>query len=238
MEKAQKLLGYSSYEELIKHYNSLQSISFDYAVVEYEENIKVVRYDGEWKDVGTWNTLTEVMNSNYIGKVQADKTCDNLHVINESDLPIICMGLKDVVVAASPEGILVSDKVNSSYIKPFVENIHQQIRFTEKSWGNFKVIDVDSESLTIKITLAPKQQMSYHSHKCRREIWNIIEGRGRVIIDDIETSIGSGDIIDLPIGCKHTVIADTNLKIIEVQIGKDIDIEDKEIFELRGDTLW
>ena len=229
MEKSQKLLGYSSYKELLKHYDSLQSISFDYAVVEHEENIKVVRYDGEWKDVGTWNTLTEVMDSSYIGKVQADKSCDNLHVINESDLPIICMGLKDIVVAASPEGILVSDKVNSSYIKPFVENIHQQIRFAEKSWGNFKVIDIDSGSLTIKITLAPKQQLSYHSHKYRREIWTVVDGLGRVIINGIERSVKFGDIIEIPIGCKHTIIADTLMKIIELQIGKDIDVKDKDI---------
>ena len=232
LDKAQELLGYCTYAELLKNYDSLKSISFDYAVVEHEENIKVVRYNGEWKDVGTWNTLTEVMDSNYIGKVQADKTCDNLHVINESDLPIICMSLKDIVVAASPEGILVSDKKNSSYIKPFVENIHQQIRFAEKSWGSFKVIDIDDECLTVKVTLNPGHKMNYHSHKFRREIWNVIEGKGQVIVDGIKTQIKTGDVIELPIGCKHTVIADTKMKIIEVQMGKDIKVEDKEIFEL------
>ena len=233
LDKAKELLGYCTYSELLNNYDSLKSISFDYAVVEHEENIKVVRYNGEWKDVGTWNTLTEVMDSNYIGKVQVNETCDNLHVINESDLPIICMGLKDIVVAASPEGILVSDKKSSSYIKPFVENIHQQIRFAEKSWGSFQVIDIGNENLTVKVTLNPGHKMNYHSHKFRREIWNVIEGKGRVIIDNVKTPVKVGDIIELPIGCKHTVIADSTMKIIEVQIGKDIDVEDKEIFELK-----
>ena len=230
LNKAQELLGYSSYSDLFSNYDSLQSISFDYAVVEHEPNIKVVRYVGEWRDVGTWNTLTEVMDSSYIGKVQANENCDNLHVLNESDLPIICMGLKDIVIAASPEGVLVSDKVQSSYIKPFVENIHQQIRFAEKSWGSFKVIDVESGSLTIKVTLNPGRHMNYHSHKCRSEIWNVVEGRGKVIIDGVEKNVTVGDIIKLPIGCKHTVCAETLMKIIEVQIGVSIDVEDKEIF--------
>ena len=231
LNKAQELLGYSAYSDLLQNYNSLQSISFDYAVVEHENNIKVIRYNGAWKDVGTWNTLTEVMDSNYIGKVQADNTCDNVHVINESDLPIICMGLKDIVVAASPEGILVSDKATSSYIKPFVENLHQHIRFAEKSWGSFKVIDVDDDSLTIKVTLNPGHRMNYHSHKFRSEVWNVIEGRGKTIIDGQEKNVKAGDVIELPIGCKHTVIADTMMKIIEVQIGENISVEDKIIYQ-------
>ena len=147
-------------------------------------------------------------------------------------MPIICMGLKDIVVAASPEGVLVSDKKSSSYIKPFVENIHQQIRFAEKSWGSFKVIDIDDESLTIKVTLMPKQRMSYHSHKCRTETWNIVEGSGRTIVDGVEKMVKAGDVVELPIGCKHTIIADTKLKIIEVQFGNYIDVEDKEMFKL------
>ena len=123
LNKAHEFLGSASHAELLKRYEFLPNISFDYAVVEHEANIKVVRYNGEWRDIGTWNTLTEVVDSHYIGNVQADKTCDNLHVINETDLPVICMGLKDIVIAISPDGILVSDKQRSAHIKPFVENI-------------------------------------------------------------------------------------------------------------------
>lgn len=231
LDKAQQTLGFSSYNDLLHNYESLTNISFDYAVVEHESNIKVLRYNGEWKDVGTWNTLTEVMDNHYIGKVQADETCHNLHVINESDLPIICMGLNDAIVAASPEGILVSDKNKSSYIKPFVENIHQHIRFAEKSWGSFKVIDVGDDNLTIKVTLNPNHKMNYHRHKYRREVWTVVEGTGLTIIDGVKKSLNHGDIVELPVGCKHTVIAETKMVIIEVQLGKDIDVNDKVIFD-------
>ena len=103
--------------------------------------------------------------------------CENVHVLNELDVPVLCMGLKDVVVSASPEGILVSDKEQSSYIKPFVDKIDQQIMFAEKSWGSFRVLDVEEESLTIKITLNPGHRMNYHSHARRDEVWTVISGQ-------------------------------------------------------------
>ena len=90
-------------------------------------------------------------------------TCQNVHVLNELDVPVLCMGLKDVVVSASPEGILVSDKEQSSYIKPYVDSIHQQIMFAEKSWGSFRVLDVEDASMTIKITLTPAMRPATRS---------------------------------------------------------------------------
>ena len=231
LDKAKKFLGTCAHDALIKNYANLPNISFDYAIVEHEKNIKVVRYVGEWKDIGTWNTLTEVLDSNFIGDVQSDATCQNLHVINTGDVPIICMGLKDAVVVAGAEGILVSDKVASSYIKPFVEKLDSQIRFAEKSWGSFKIIDVEDESLTVKVTLNRGSSMRYHSHERRDEVWNFIAGTGRIIIDGTEKIVRAGDVIKIPAGVKHTVIADEPLKIIEVQIGKDITVEDKIIWE-------
>lgn len=231
LDKAEKLFGTASYTALKKNYAALPNISFDYAVVEHEENISVVRYVGEWKDIGTWNTLTEVLDSNFIGQVQADATCQNLHVINNGDVPIICMGLKNAVVVAAPEGILVSDKAASSYIKPFVENLDKQIRFAEKSWGSFKIIDEEHGSLTVKVTLNHGSRMKYHSHERRDEVWNFVEGAGRVILDGVEKIVRAGDVIEIPALCKHTVIADEPLKIIEVQLGEDITVEDKIIWQ-------
>ena len=75
------------------------------------------------------------------------------------------MGLKDVVVSASPEGILVSDKEQSSYIKPYVDSIHQQIMFAEKSWGSFRVLDVEDASYDHQDHAHPGHGMNYHSHE-------------------------------------------------------------------------
>ena len=105
--------------------------------------------------------------------------------------------------------------------------------FAEKSYGTYRVIDVEKNSLTIKVTLNAGSRMRYHSHERRREVWNVIEGRGLIVIDGDVRSIQAGDVIELPIGCKHIVIADTDLKIIEVQFGKEISVDDKLIHEMR-----
>lgn len=232
LDRAEELLDFTDYQDLFDRYDTLTKISFDYAVVEKEPDIEVLRFHGEWRDIGTWNTLTEAMDENCVGQAILNDTCENVHVINELDMPILCMGLKDVVVSASPEGILVSDKEQSSYIKPFVDAIDQQIMFAEKSWGSFRVLDVEEESLTIKVTLNPGHRMNYHSHERRDEMWTIISGRGRTIVDGMEQPVQAGDVITMQAGCRHTVIADTELKIMEVQLGKDISVHDKQKHEL------
>ena len=158
LDIAHKLIDYTDYSDLFAKYETLTKISFDYAVVEHEDKIAVMRFAGEWKDLGTWNTLTEAMENNSVGKAIFNENCAGSHVINELNVPILCMGLKNVVVSASPEGILVSDKEQSSFIKPFVDEIDQQIMFAEKSWGSYRVIDVQENSLTILVTLNPNPE--------------------------------------------------------------------------------
>lgn len=232
MDKAHELIDFTDYQDLFNKYETLTKISFDYAVVEKEDKIEVMRFAGEWKDLGTWNTLTEAMEESCIGEGMMNENCENVHVINELNVPVLCMGLKDVVVAASPEGILVSDKEQSSYVKSYVDKIDQQIMFAEKSWGSFRVLDVEAESMTIKVTLNPGHQMNYHSHERRDEVWTIIEGAGQVVLDGVQRSVKAGDVISMKAGCRHTLIADTELKAIEVQTGRDISVHDKQKFEL------
>ena len=171
------------------------------------------------------------MEDDSVGEAILNDTCENVHVVNELDMPVVCMGLKDVVVSASPEGILVSDKEQSSYIKPIVEQLDGQVMFADKSWGSFRVVDVEEESMTIKVTLNPGHKMNYHSHERRDEIWNIISGQGTAIVDGMQQEVKAGDVITMEAGCRHTIIAKTELKIIEVQIGKEIRVDDKQKYE-------
>ncbi len=227
LEKAHELIDFTDYQDLFDKYHTLQKISFDYAVAEKEDKLQVMRFAGSWKDLGTWNTLAEAMEETAVGNVMMNHTCENTHVINELDVPVLCMGLKNLVVSASPEGILVSEKNQSSYIKPFVDKIDQEIMFAEKSWGYYRVLDVEENSMTIKVTLKPGHRMNYHSHERRREIWTVVSGEGRAVIDGEERQIRSGNVLHIPIGCKHSVIADTELKIIEEQLGTAIHVRDK-----------
>ena len=168
-----------------------------------------------------------------IGDGRVNDKCENVHIINELGIPVLGMGLKDVVISASAEGILVSDKEQSSYIKPFVDDIKQQIMFAEKSWGSYRVLDVEEGSLTVKVTLNPNHKMNYHSHQHRDEIWNVIAGTGKALVDGMEQPIKPGDVITMAAGCKHTVIAgEDGLQLIEVQIGSEISVADKKKYSI------
>ena len=170
LNKAHELIDFVDYADLFKKYDTLTKISFDYAVVEKEPNIQVIRYAGQWKDVGTWNMMAEVMADKTKGDVILDDTCKDTNVVNELNIPILCMGCEDMVVAASEDGILVSTKERSGYMKPYVEKIDNPSMFAEKSWGTFTVIDNQENSKTIKIEMKPNAEMSYHSHSYRSEI--------------------------------------------------------------------
>ncbi|MCD7836952.1 MAG: cupin domain-containing protein [Lachnospiraceae bacterium] len=232
LDKAHEMIDFTDYDDLYGKYEALTKISFDYAVVEKESDIKALRFSGQWKDLGTWNTLTEAMEENCIGDATLNDKCENVHVVNELDVPVLCMGLKDVVVSASPEGILVSDKEQSSYIKPFVDKLEGQVMFADKSWGSFRVLDIEEDSMTIKVTLHPGHSMNYHSHRHRDEVWTVISGSGRTVVDGMEQHVKAGDVITMQAGCRHTIIAETELKVIEVQLGKEINVHDKQKYEL------
>ena len=235
LNKAHELMDFTDYHDLFARYDTLKSISFDYAVVEKEEKIRVMRFTGQWKDLGTWNTLTEAMEENSVGDAIMNETCENVHVINELNVPVLAMGLHDVVISASPEGILVSDKEQSSYIKPFVDRLDQQVMFAEKSWGSFRVMDVEEESLTIKVTLKAGHRMNYHSHRNRDEVWVVTSGTGRTIVDGMEQEVRAGDVITMQAGCRHTIIAEGELKLVEIQLGREISVHDKQKYELEYD---
>lgn len=234
--KAHEIIDFNNYEDLYANYESLQKISFDYAVVEKETDIQVMRFSGQWKDLGTWNTLTEEMSDPIFGKAVLNETCEETCVVNELNIPVLCMGLKNMIVSASGEGILVTTKDQSSYIKPFVDGFDQTVRFAEKSWGSFHIIDEEEESLTIKVTLNPGHSMNYHSHERRKEVWTIVRGEATVILDGENRKVRTGAVITLPVGCKHTIIAETLVQLIEVQMGKELSVQDKKKYNLEEET--
>lgn len=224
---AHKLIEFTDYYDLYHKYETIDKISFDYAVVEKESEIEVIRFNGKWTDIGTWNSLVETIDEKIIGKGTLNDKNENVSIINELGMPILAMGLKNVVIAASPEGILVSDKEQSSQIKPFVDQYEGKIMFSEKSWGSYQVINVEKGSSTILVTLNPNASMNYHSHHNRNEVWVVIEGEGTTVVDGFERMVHVGDVITMRAGVRHKIKAQTFLKLIEIQIGEEISVHDK-----------
>lgn len=222
LNRAKEMLNYTNYEDLYARYDSLEKISFDYAVVEKEPLIQVIRYSGAWRDVGTWNTMVDSIQEKSFGPVISDGHCENVYVFNELDVPVITMSLKDIIISASSQGILVTDRVASSYIKPFVDEIDEFARYAEKAWGYFNVLDAGENNRTLKLTLRPGGTFRYHRHEHRDESWTVVEGFGEAIVNHETIPLAPGVVINLPRGYMHNLVAKTDMTIIEVMCGDTI----------------
>ena len=237
MNIVKRYVNADSYEGVVARYGELPKISFDYEVVEKAESVAVVRYEGSWKDLGTWNALCEELHENYSGKVVAGLSNENVHVLNELNLPIFVEGLTDTVVAASPDGIMVCRKTSSERIKEYAERLMARPMYEERRWGTYCVLDSfryssGQESLTKTITLHPGKNISYQVHHHRSEVWTIVDGFGEFVLDGDRKPVKPGDVMEIPIGSLHAIKAgDSPLTFIEVQIGSPLIEEDIERFD-------
>lgn len=223
------------FEDIRSRYGEFPKISFDYEVAEKAHSVAVIPFAGEWKDLGTWNTLTDELHENTYGKVITE-SCDNTYIINELELPIVCIGAKDMVVAASLDGILVSERKQSENLKHLVDGIGKRPMYAERRWGEYKVIDYIEFpdgfcALTKQLTLRPDCSISYQRHSCREEIWTFINGEGEVVLDGERKPVKRGDVVNIPKGKLHALCAVTPLTFIEVQQGINLVEEDIERFD-------
>jgi mannose-1-phosphate guanylyltransferase len=220
----------SDYGQLIQRYEELPKISFDYEVVEKATNVVVTPYDGEWRDLGTWNTLTEVMGQATVGKAIVSHDCENSHVINELDIPVAVLGLSDIVVASSPDGILVTSKEASPRVKELID-FDQRPMFEERRWGWYRVLDhthfdAGYEVLTKRICVKAGKNLSYQYHHKRSEVWTVISGEGEFVLDGKLIPVSAGTVLHIPVGAKHGIRAIADLEFIEVQTGTELVEED------------
>lgn len=233
MNIVRKYITSDSFEDTRARYSEFPKISFDYEVAEKAESVAVVPFSGEWKDLGTWNTLTDELHRPVIGNAVMGTHCENTHVINELQNPIYVDGLKDVVVAACPDGILVCSKQHSEEIKTSVDNLTPRPMYEERRWGTYRVLD-DSyyadgrHSLTKSIKLKAGKNISYQIHHHRSEVWTFVEGEGIFVLDGEERSVKAGDTVIIPVEHWHAIKALTELTFIEVQSGNPLIEEDIE----------
>ncbi|MDE6225033.1 MAG: cupin domain-containing protein [Muribaculaceae bacterium] len=224
---AENYVQYPSFSEIRDHYSDYPKISFDYEVAEKATSVGVVPFSGEWRDLGTWNTLTDELKHQTYGNVTVDGSGDNTHVINELDIPLMCVGTSNLIIAASPDGILVSEKGKSENIKAFADKLKRRPMFEERRWGTYKVIDFVEYpdgycALTKHLTLNPGCSISYQEHSCRDEVWTFIDGEGEIVLDDVKQKVCRGMTISIPKGVRHALKATTSLSFIEVQSGSDL----------------
>jgi len=235
MDIASQVAPGMDFVALREKYAELPKISFDYQVVEKAKSVAVMPYSEQWKDLGTWNTLTDELLDPVHGNVTAED-CDGTYIINELELPLVSIGIKDAVIAASPDGILVSQRAKSENLKHLVDGLGKRPMYERRRWGEYKVIDYvefpdGNCALTKQLTLTPGKSISYQRHNFRAEIWTFINGEGEIVLDGERKPIKAGDVIIISRGRKHALRAITPLAFIEVQQGNPLIEEDIERFD-------
>lgn len=236
IDNLREIISFNCFSDVRRQYGKLEKTSFDYAVVEKAKKVAAISYSGQWKDLGTWNTLTEVMDTAPIGDVRISEDCVNTHVINELDIPVVVMGAKDMVIAASHDGILVADKDQSSYIKRHVEDMDRRPMYEERGYGEYKVLDMvvsedGTKSLTKRKTIKAGSCIEYQRHTGRSEIWAVIRGKCIITVNDRAHEALTGDTFSIGEGVMHGLRAVTDTEIIEIQVGKELMSDGTEVCE-------
>lgn len=236
MNIVRKYITSNSFEDTRARYTEFPKISFDYEVAEKAQSVAIIPFTGEWKDLGTWNTLTDELKTSVHGNAVMGANCENTHVINELQNPIYIDGLKDVVVAACPDGILVCGKEHTEGIKNAVENLTPRPMYEERRWGTYRVLDDTmypdgNHALTKSITLKAGKNISYQIHHHRAETWTFTQGEGIFVFNGVEQKVKAGDTVHIPVEHYHAIKALTELTFIEVQCGNPLIEEDIERFD-------
>ncbi|WP_214700392.1 MULTISPECIES: sugar phosphate nucleotidyltransferase [unclassified Exiguobacterium] len=218
------------YSDLTSRYDELAKTSFDYAVVEHAKSVFVHRYDGDWKDLGTWNTLTEEMTATSHGQVDLFQST-NTHIINELNLPLIGIGLEDLVVAVNADGILVSAKEATPQLKDYLASSDDYPKFKWKRWGQSEVIHHETladgnHSVTRRMLVQAGKELSYHYHEETDTIWTMLQGTATVTIDGQSFESKPTDVISIQRGVAHTLKAHEEVVLIEVQYSNDWTLDD------------
>ena len=225
LEKARNYADFNSFEELYEQYEKLPAISFDYEVVEKEPSIGSITYDGVWKDLGTWNTLTEEMSDTTLGgDVLISSGSSNTHVLNMLNIPVIVQDLQDVVVVVSHDGILVTSKHGSSYLKPLAEQITLRPMYEQRGWGNYRVLDYKRVDGGVSSLVKRVQIDAGASYTCLQAMlhsnaWLVVRGKGILSSGCTDSVLSPGSMVQIAEGTEHTILAATAMELIEVQFG-------------------
>ena len=102
------------------------------------------------------------------------------------------------------------------------------INISERPWGNYIKLFQESGVWVKRVEVNPGARLSLQKHAHRSEKWNIVTGKGLVVIDDKEIEVGPGSVLDVPLGAVHRIgnTGDDKLVFIEVACGDDLSEED------------
>ena len=232
-----------TFSEMIARYSELDSISIDYAVMEKSPNILCTKLDIEWNDIGSWDSVYEMLpkdaNGNAVlGPVEVLDTKNSLIVSNKNLTSII--GVDNLAVICTEDAMLVSDRKKTQQVKELVNQmkINKRKEVTEhvttyRPWGSFTVLEEGPRYKIKRIVVKPGVSLSLQRHHHRSEHWVVIKGMAEVKIGDDLLFLHENQSAYVPIYVTHRLSnpGKIPLEIIEVQNGEYVGEDDIERLE-------
>lgn len=237
------LMLIDSQEDIVKVWHKIEPVSVDYGIMEHSKKIALIPANFYWTDLGSWDALNEIIpkdkNGNIIKADVLDLNSKGICVFSRSNRLISTIGLKDLIIADTPDALLVCDKHKAQDVKKIVDKLKSAnrrehfVHKTEKRpWGAYTVLEI-GKSFKIKlIEIEPKKRLSLQRHKQRAEHWVVVTGTAKVTSASRTRLINSNQSIYIPKGVKHRLENPTNslAKIVEVQTGSYLQEDDIERF--------
>lgn len=239
-----------TYEELLQQYETLPVRSFDKQVAEHTQQAVVLPYEGLWGDIGSWETLTNQLDSSVIGQGTISGPSPGSHIVNELPTPIHIIGVPGIIAAASPDGILIADKQQANGIKEQLGEQPRQPMHMETAWGLSRVIErthaqENSYAMILNTIILPGKHTGLRGQQSGMRAWTVLAGSGQTLINGNLTSVSAGDQFVVRSSGSYALYAENQLELLEVQIGSEDEGEPpvqaencewNELVKLAGDT--
>lgn len=231
-------------ESLERIWPKIKPISVDYAVMEHTQKGILVIADFDWTDLGSWDALADILPKDRFGNIiKADaitSDCSRLSVYSWGKRLICALGLKDIVIADTPDALLVCDKDRAQEIRNIVNILkaakrkERIIHATEKRpWGAYTVLELGEGFKVKSVEIDPHKRLSLQRHRKRAEHWVVITGCAKVTRGGSTKIVRTNESLYIPKGSKHRLENPGNipLKIVEVQTGRYLEEDDIERFD-------
>jgi mannose-1-phosphate guanylyltransferase/mannose-6-phosphate isomerase len=208
-----------------------RDLSIDYAVMEKTADAAVVPADLGWSDLGSWNAMYEAAKHDAAGNALHGDTIvqDVAGSYVSADGPLVgVLGLKDVVVVATKDAVLVADRARAEGVKELVgrikaagRNEHRDHREFHRPWGSYETIDTGERFQVKRIVVKPGASLSLQMHHHRAEHWIVVKGTARVTRGEEVFLLHENQSTYIPLGTKHRLENPgmLPLHLIEVQSG-------------------
>ncbi len=224
-------------------WQKIKPISVDYGIMEHSRRVALVPANFDWSDLGSWDVLGDLLAKNLHGNViQADSIdlgSKDICIFSRGNRLIGTVGLKDLIIADTPDALLVCDKHKTQEVKHIVDSLksanrREHIAHTtdKRPWGSYTVLQTSTGFKIKLVEIEPGKRLSLQRHKKRAEHWVVVEGRAKITWGDIIKFVNRNESIYIPQGKKHRLEnpADSILRIVEVQTGDYLEENDIERF--------